>query len=215
MNPIPPSLLLLALFALILPACSSVYYEAMEGLGLPKRDLLVKRVTKARDAQEDTVEQFQSALEQFSTLVNFQGGELESVYNKLNAEFERSEARAAAVRERNDEVESVAKALFREWENELKQYTNSSLRNSSAQQLSQTRARYEDLMRAMRRAEKSTAPVLSTFRDHVLFLKHNLNARAIGSLRNELRSVELNTTSLIREMQASIAEADRFIRSME
>lgn len=199
---------------LFLPACSTVYYEGMEKFGIEKRDILVKRVGKARDAQEETKEQFQSALEEFSQLVNFQGGDLEKTYNRLNAEFERSEAKARAVRERNDEVERVSKALFREWESELDQYSNAGLRASSARQLEETRARYAELMRAMRRAEASIDPVLKTFRDHVLYLKHNLNARAIGSLKSELRSVESNTAALVREMNASIAEADRFIKSM-
>jgi hypothetical protein len=56
--------------------------------------------------------------------------------------------------------------------------------------------------------------VLRTFNDQVLFLKHNLNAQAVGSLQNELREVEANTAALIREMNASIAEAERFMATM-
>ena len=57
-------------------------------------------------------------------------------------------------------------------------------------------------------------PVLLAFRDQVLFLKHNLNARAIASLQTELVSVEANVASLIKEMEASIGEADAFIKAM-
>ena len=53
------------------------------------------------------------------------------------------------------------------------------------------------------------------FEDQVLFLKHNLNARAIGSLRNELADIERDTDRLVREMQKAIAEADTFIQSMK
>ncbi len=207
--------LAILLIAATLNSCSSVYYGAMDQIGIPKRDILISRVTKARDAQEDTVEQFQSALEQFKSVVNFDGGNLEKTYNELNTEFERSEARAQAVHDRNDEVDNVARALFKEWKAELDQYSDASLRASSSRQLADTQRRFDELMRAMRRAEKSVDPVLNTFRDHVLFLKHNLNARAIGSLKGELRSVEVDTQSLIREMNASIAEADRFIKSMK
>ena len=51
--------------------------------------------------------------------------------------------------------------------------------------------------------------------EQVLFLKHNLNARAIGALRNELDSIERDTATLIEQMQKAIAEADAFIQSME
>jgi hypothetical protein len=66
----------------------------------------------------------------------------------------------------------------------------------------------------MKRAESKIAPVLSAFRDQVLFLKHNLNAQAVASLREELVSVEADIASLIKEMEASIAEADAFIGAM-
>jgi len=66
----------------------------------------------------------------------------------------------------------------------------------------------------MKRAEKKIQPVLSAFKDQVLFLKHNLNAKAIASLQSELVSVESNVASLIKEMGTSIAEANAFISAM-
>ncbi|MEO1087072.1 MAG: DUF2959 family protein, partial [Acidobacteriota bacterium] len=59
------------------------YYSYLENVGYEKRDLLVKRVDRARDAQEDAQEEFEDALEQFQALVGHDGGELEAVYNKL------------------------------------------------------------------------------------------------------------------------------------
>ena len=199
----------------LLSGCSTVYYGAMDQLGVHKRDILVKRVDKAKDAQEETREEFANALEQFQSVVNFDGGNLQSEYERLNAAYERSQAKASAVKSRNDDVENVAKALFREWRAELGEYSNASLRASSEQQLAETERRYRQLMQAMRRAESRMDPVLRTFRDQVLYLKHNLNARAIGALRVELASVEANTAALIREMNVSITEAQRFISSME
>jgi hypothetical protein len=69
-------------------------------------------------------------------------------------------------------------------------------------------------MRTMKRAEAQMAPVLAAFRDQVLLLKHNLNARAIASLRQEGVAVETEITALIRTMEAAIAEADAFITSI-
>jgi cobyric acid synthase len=80
--------------------------------------------------------------------------------------------------------------------------------------LTQTRTQYAQLIKAMKRAETKMNPVLAKFKDQVLFLKHNLNAQAIASLKNELVSVEGNIASLIKEMETSIKEADSFIASM-
>ena len=194
--------------------CQSMYYNTMEKFGYQKREILVDRVKEARDEEKETAQQFASALEKFSAVINFKGGELEEKYEKLKAEFDRCESRADAVKKRIAAVENVGEALFVEWEAELKQYTNANLRRTSRQKLVETRRQYDRLIRSMKRAEAKIDPVLAVFRDQVLFLKHNLNARAIASIQNELVSVETDVASLIRGMEASISEADGFIKTM-
>lgn len=198
----------------LLSACSSPYYNVMERFGFPKRDILVDRVEAARDSQEQAAEQFKDALEKFIAVTGFKGGALQEKYDQLQAEYEQSEARATEVHQRVEGVEDVAEALFDEWEAELKQYTSAPLRRSSERQLQQTRAQYAQLIRAMKRAEAKMEPVLAAFHDQVLFLKHNLNARAIASLKGNLASIESDIAVLIREMEASIREANRFINAM-
>lgn len=195
--------------------CQRAYYATLEKLGYHKRDLLVGRVQDARDAQENAKEQFQSALDQFRQVTHFEGGALQDQYEELSAELERSEASAEDVRRRIDAVEDVSEALFREWEEELEQYTNGNLRRASARQLAATRERYTPLIRSMKRAEAKIDPVLSAFRDQVLFLKHNLNAQAVASLQGELASIEMDIDALIKEMESAIAEADAFIKAIE
>jgi len=205
---------LLCALCILLAACESAYYGAMEQLGIPKREILVDRVSAARDSQEEAKEQFASALEQFSSVVDYDGGDLEEIYQRLEREFERSEDRAEDVRERIEAVESVSGALFDEWSEEIGQYSSESLRRSSEQQLRDTRRRYEALVASMWRAEGRIAPVLDAFRDQVLYLKHNLNARAIAALQSELTDIEDDVAVLLREMEQAIAESDAFISEM-
>lgn len=206
----------LSLTILLLPisGCQTAYYQTMEKLGVHKRDVLVSRVEKARDSQQEAKEQFASALEQFSAVVKFSGGDLEAKYRTLKEAYDDSADKAEAVRQRIAAVEDVAEALFKEWQAELDQYSSQSLRNQSQKQLGDTRRQYDRLITAMQRAETKIAPVLAAFKDQVLFVKHNLNARAISSLQNELLSVESDIAVLIREMEKSIGEADAFIKSM-
>jgi len=204
--------LFVAVFSLA--GCQSVYYQTMEKVGIHKRDILVDRVESARDAQEEGKEQFRSALERFSSVLNFKGGKLEDKYKQLDAEYELSEEKANEVHDRVDAVEDVAEALFEEWQEELDQYTNAQLRRDSANKLRQTRDRYNKLIRAMRRAEKKMDPVLAALKDQVLYLKHNLNAKAILSLQQEFGSIKSDIAALIREMEKSIKEADAFIKDI-
>jgi predicted nucleic acid-binding Zn-ribbon protein len=194
--------------------CSTLYYNTMEKFGQEKRDILVKRVGKARDAQQETQEVFQDALEQFGAVVKFDGGDLQRQYDKMSAELERCEGRAEAVRTRIDDVDKVAQDLFREWAAEAKQFQNAAYRRDSEAKLRDTRRNYAQMLGAMRNAESRIEPVLSVFRDQVLYLKHNLNARALASLQDESAKIETDVNQLIRELSAAIAEADRFIQTM-
>lgn len=198
-----------------LTGCSTLYYNTMEKFGVEKRDIMVSRVKDARDAQQSAKQEFANALEQFKSVVSVKGGDLESKYNKLNGALQRSETRAQDVRSRIAAVEDVSEALFREWKAELKQYGNADLRKSSERKLADAKTKYAGLMAAMRQAESRIDPVLQPLRDQVLFLKHNLNAQAIGSLTDEVATVQTKVNDLIRDMEASIREADAFIASLQ
>ena len=206
--------ILVPFLVILLGGCESAYYGAWEKLGVEKRDLLVDRVEDAMDAQEDAKEEFKDALEQFEAVVGVPDSELKSVYGRLSDAFEDAEDRAGQVSSRIDSVEDVAEDLFDEWESEIEQISSANLRRQSTSQLRSSRQSYAGLIRAMRKAESRMDPVLTSFRDHVLFLKHNLNAQAISSLRGELGGIESDVSRLIREMEQSIAEAQRFIDSM-
>lgn len=208
------SLFLLSLLA-SLSGCSSTYYNTLEKFGVHKRDVMVDRVGEARDAQEEAKQQFQSAFEQFSSVVEVKGGDLEEQYTVLKAEYDKSEKKAEAVHDRIAGVESVADALFDEWEKELDLYSSAALRRDSEQKLEQTQVQYKRLISAMKRAEEKIQPVLIVFYDQVLYLKHNLNARAIAALQGELVSLEKDVARLVREMETSIREADQFITKLQ
>lgn len=213
-----PLILVLSLAATLPVGCASTRIAAWEAMGYAKRDQLVEGVVKARDQQEETKKQFQSALEQFLAVTDAgkdtKVSELESRYKQLQSQYDRSESAAASVRSRISTVESVADALFREWQAELKQYSSDTMRQASQRQLDDTKAQYARLIDSMKSASAKMDPVLAAFKDQTLFLKHNLNARAIASLQQTSTQIQSDVSRLIGEMEASIAEANRFIDQM-
>ena len=199
----------------MLVGCQSAYYNAMEKVGYHKRDIMIERIESAQDAQSDAKEQFASALEEYQALISIEDKSLEQQYKALNREYEHSKEAAEAVTDRIDSVENVSEALFKEWQEELELYSNAELKAQSAAKMRDTKAKYQGLMSAMRRAESSMSPVLSKMQDQVLFLKHNLNAQAIASLKGELVTIEANVAKLIEEMETSIAESQEFINGLK
>ncbi|MEN2271439.1 DUF2959 domain-containing protein [Vibrio diabolicus] len=209
-----PYLLAIVLSIFTLTGCQSAYYSAMEQVGYHKRDIMVDRVEDAKESQQDAQEEFTSALEALSAITNFDGGELESVYNKINDKYEDSEKAAQDVRDRIAAIEDVSGALFDEWQDELELYSSAKLRRSSEQKLRETKASYKTMLSAMKRAEKKMTPVLNTLRDNTLYLKHNLNASAIGSLQGEFSSLEKDIQFAIKQMNEAITESDKFLQKL-
>lgn len=203
------------LVALAGSGCSTVYYSAWEKVGVYKRDLLKKRVVAARDEQKEAGVQFKDALTRLKELYNFDGGKLEKTYTSLQRTYDQSAAKAEGVHKRVRDVETVAEDLFAEWENEIKQISTPSLAAASRAELKETRARYQALHSALKKAESTMEPVLVKFKDHVLYLKHNLNAQAIASLKGEATSIQSDIAQLIGEMNTAISRADDFIKEMK
>ena len=194
-----------------LSACQTAYYSAMESVGQHKRDIMLSRVEGAQEAQVDAQEQFKSSLEKLSTLISFDGGDLAEQYEITEEQYEASQAAADEVTKKIESIEKVSEALFEEWSNEIQEYTNQSLKRQSQSELIKTERQYNTLIKAMYKAKSKMDPVLATLKDNTLYLKHNLNARAIGALQGEYNNLKRDITSLITDMNESISQSQKFI----
>lgn len=210
------NVLLLGLMSgtLLLSGCSTAYYAAMEKVGVHKRDILIDRVEEARDAQAVSQQEFKDALDQLSQLINFHGGNLQDRYEALNVQYEESKKAAEEVTARINKVELVAFDLFDEWEAELSQYQNKKLKTDSKKKLLDTKRQFDALVKVMRRAESKMPPVLRVLNDNVLYLKHNLNAKAVGAIQGEFGVLQQDVNNLLAEMNRAIADSNQFIATM-
>lgn len=202
---------------LSLTACGTVQkvqYSALEKVGIHKRDILVDRIESTTETQQETKKQFQSAYEELASLVKVDDAGLEKKYKKMAKAVEQSEEKAEELNERIASVDEVAKALFAEWNAELKEYQSASLRQASAKNLRTTEQRYAALYQKMQASQKRVAPVLRVMQDNTLYLKHNLNARAVNGISNEVLLIEGKVAELIKQMEASINESNQFVKSM-
>jgi hypothetical protein len=198
-----------------LAGCKSTYYKTRAMFGSEKRDILVERVKDTRDDQQTAAQQFQTTLEKFQEVTKFQGGELEAKYKAFSKQYDKCKSAADEVNTRISKVETVANDMFKEWKDELKEYSDPKLRASSEQKLKDTQIRYNQLLAAMKNSASKMDPVLKVFHDQVLTLKHELNAAAISSLNDTAAQINTDVQALIKEMQASIKEADAFIATMK
>ena len=195
--------------------CQSTYYTVWEKLGKEKRHLLKEQVQDTRAEQAQASEEFKDVLTRIKELYTFDGGDLEKYYNKLQSDYEACTERAESIDERIQSVDRIAKDLFKEWGAEIKEISNPQFRAKSRLSLSEAETRYARLHRSMTAARTKMTPVLRSLRDYVLYLKHNLNAQAVGALKQEIGSIEAEVDDLIAEIRKSISEADDFIKNFE
>lgn len=200
---------------LVLAGCSNTYYSAMEKVGIHKRDIMVDRVIDGKESQQAAQAQFKSALEEMTALIHFDGGDLETQYNVIQEQYEGSKDAAEHVSSRIEKIEDVAYALFDEWQDEIEQISSINLKRQSSIKLRETQRRYQSLIKSMRKAESKMAPVLSALKDNSLFLKHNLNAKAVGALQGEMLSIKKNVSALIKDMNLAIEQSQKFIELLE
>ena len=199
---------------LTLSGCQTAYYSAMEKVGIHKRDILIDRVEETKDSQQESQEEFKSALERLTTLIDFNGGELQDTYNQLNDDYESSLKAANEVSTNINKVEDVAEALFDEWSDELEQYKSASLKRESSKKLAATQRQFEQLLRSMHSAESKMEPVLTSLHDNVLYLKHNLNAQAVSAIKGEFTNLKRDIQVLMNDMNKSIEDSNKFIKQM-
>jgi hypothetical protein len=201
-------------FSLLLSGCHSTYYKAMSTLGKEKRDILVQRIKDAKKDQDQTKQKLQTTMESFQALTGFKGGSLEKSYKRLNSDYESAASQADKLHDKIQSIDQVSNDLFKEWQGEINAMDNGKLKSQDSVMLRNAKTRQATYMRAMRRTEEQIAPVLKAFHDQVLFLKHNLNARAIGSLKNTSAGLQSDVAGLVQSIDASSQEADKLISSL-
>jgi hypothetical protein len=185
----------------------------MEKIGKEKRHILMDNVEDVQESQTKAQEEFTDALTKIKALYAFDGGELETFYDRIKDSYEACDSRADQIEGRINDVKQVAQDLFAEWQAEITQINDVKLQNSSKRSLRDAKIKYQKLETVMKKSTRGMVPVLAKLKDYVLYLKHNLNAKAVGSLSGEVVSIEKDVADLIEDMNASIKEADNFIKN--
>jgi len=192
----------------------SAYFSARESIGDHKRTLVVHQVEQACTTLQETRDKFQDALERLKTIAAISDTPLDHRYHLLNRQYQFCRTKSENVSNKIQAIESVSEALFTEWERELNEYSNKTLKTNSKQQLKLARQSYSRLIKTMRNAESKIQPVLAAFKDQVLFLKHNLNAQAIAALQHEFITIGIDISQLIHAMELTIAEANAYVNAI-
>lgn len=211
-------IIMLSLTLIISGSCArkvrEAKYSMYEVIGLEKRDLFKSELRGMKEQQEDAGEAYKDALTTLKEIYQVDLGDLEGKYSRLKDDYDDAKDESEDLKKRIDKVNTVASDLFREWEGEIKSMSDKNLRSKSSAQLKKTKENYKTLQKKMKEAESQLDPILTKFNDQVLFLKHNLNSKAIAGLKSESQKIQDDIESLIKDVEASSKETQALIKSL-
>lgn len=198
----------LALFATL--ACDRAYYKMWEALGREKRDLLTSEIKQTRESQSKLQTEFVATFERIKKEYTFEGGEVENTYRALSKDYKALDERRNSVTKHVEKVDALAEDLFEEWRKEANDMNDTSLRSQSLTKLEQSQAKFAEVAQKYAGMLEVVNGSLKRLHDHVIFMKHNLNAQALGALKRELHAMQPELDRLVAEINRSIALASEF-----
>jgi hypothetical protein len=198
-----------------LSGCSNLYYDLNERAGNPKRNIMQESVKDARNSQLAVKETFKTTLELLTHIGTIESSDLEKSYKQLENSYQDTDRQAIKLREQIAQIESVSKALFAEWTTDIKTYQSAELQRQSEAQLHDAQTRCSETIVVMKKAASKMEPIVISFHDRVLFLKHNLNNSGTIGTQDSVEQLEANVDTLIVAMDESIAQADTLLKNLQ
>ncbi|MFT5286018.1 MAG: hypothetical protein ACI8TQ_002186 [Planctomycetota bacterium] len=199
---------------LLLGSCQAMYLSAMETIGVDKREIMFERIEDASDAAVISSQRIDEAYQIYRGMIFEEAGDLYEAHDLLTFFLELCHDGAEDYQERIEKIQAVATPMFEEWKAESGEIHDDELRRKGRTNFTKAVTQYEQLMRAMRDVDADTTPLLNRFRDHVLFMKINLNTNAWDPLRKHDVDFANELSMLTRRMDVVQERIEKFLNTV-
>lgn len=201
--------------ALLLSSCQGMYYSTMARFGIDKRDILIERLDKTSEAMSRLDQRFEEMSTAYGATIHLEGGDLPAMHKEFAKSYDRTESAATSFHSRIGDIHSVAGALFEEWKLKTGEILDPDLREQSLRNFGHAQTSYTKLVRTMREVETEIDPVLTRFRDHVVFLKLNLHRMTLSSLQETEEELLLDVEHIRELLAQAIDETAAFTEQID
>lgn len=177
-------------------------------------DELLRRIERVQAESAVAKESAHSALNELCTLVSpgFKG-DAAMAFAKFVAASDASEEQGETLRDSVEPMRDAADALFRRWTKDMEAFGNSRMRQRSQTRLDETRTSYQSIVGASQAAQIALDAFHDDLRDHATFLRHDLNANSVASLRGDVRQLREQIEGLDMRFDATVAAARAYVES--
>ncbi|MCK6460067.1 MAG: DUF2959 domain-containing protein [Planctomycetes bacterium] len=197
-----------------LPACSMVNDLIKGKTGPADVDDLVAAVENVHKELDASKGAMLAAVQELQTVTapDFSGDAVKA-YEKLVDTVENSEDQADELRNRIEKMQAEAVPVFDQWTKDLEAYSNPEMRQRSQARLSAARERYDAVVAAVEPVLVEYEAINQSFRDHVLFLKHDMNPAALATIQDDVRRIAKDAASLDGRFNSGRAAAMAYVES--
>lgn len=206
-----PALLIPLLVAL--SGCQSVR-SAAERFGVDRRDALVESLDKTDQGLLEVHQSFSNAKTELDEFAGQYEIPLRERHERLSEQYVSCEEALDDARVEIRDLEDAARQFFLDWETELFEYSNPTVRNASRLQLNETREKYETVAVRLKKAEEVALATLDEFRDYLSFMRHNLNDEAFAALREPGVDLSSRMADLLTELAAAVDASHRLAEAL-
>lgn len=126
---------------------------------------------------------------------------------------ELSEQQGEVLAKSVEPMQRAADELFHRWTKDLENFGNTRMRTRSQSRLDETRTRYQSILGATQAAQIALDAYNNDLKDHALFLRHDLNATSVETIRGDVRLLNEQIQDLDKRFDATTAAARAYVES--
>ena len=182
--------------------------------GVKQVQQLVKKAGSTAEAITQAKLQFQKTMDVYNAVLADDAKDRKALYKKLQGEMETTEKRRADVLRADDEMKTDADIVFKSWADSTGAIASPDLKKRSEERLAKTKERCAQIQAAGHRVGEAYLPFMSTLKDQVTYLGHDLNAEAVASLKKDAAKVNAQAQEVTKRVDEAVATINASIGAL-
>ena len=183
--------------------------------GFKQTDKLISRSQSTISQIRSTKLQTEATLDGYNAIIDGKVPNNRKAYKSLVKDIQKCENQADKVGDRVVAMQTAASTYFGDWETSIAAITSDDLRAKSEMRLKETRANYDEILKAAQKAGDEFKPFITNLHDQVTFLGHDLNPSAIADLKDEAAALNSKGSKVFSAVDDTIEVATKYTNSLK
>ncbi|MGB5815826.1 MAG: DUF2959 family protein [Thermoanaerobaculia bacterium] len=183
--------------------------------GFKQTDKLISSSQSTISQIRSTKLQTEATLDGYNAIIDGKVPDNRKAYKALVKDIGKCENQADKVGNRIVAMQTAASTYFSDWEASIAGITSDDLRAKGEARLKETRANYDEILKAAQKAGDEFKPFITNLHDQVTFLGHDLNPSAIADLKDDAAKLNAKGDKVFSAVDDTIEVASKYTISLK